>query len=765
MAQTYTATAKQNPGRQAWLVEFRHPLRTDANNRPGKKTRKGLGTPDADRAQHLASQLNELLANDALWSLGARAEAAKLYEPEVVEIFYGEIEPRTSDARPLRDKLLPLPTRESGYAKVVLVGVPGAGKTTLVRQLIGTHPLDERFPSTSVNRTTTFPTEVVLSPGPYEAVVTFMSEHETRFEVEECVSAAIVDAVDGDAKLVTRTLLEKSDMRFRLKYLLGDLDDSDAEADPYDDDPEPTDAESSIEDLSLVSDAESQRNAALVRGYVERVFTIAQKGRAVIEAQQGPLAAMIPADRMAALDLIEEQADNSSDFLELVSDILDELCTKFDILANLGRFEKTTTGWPKAWALKSEPEDRPSFLRALRCVSGISVKSWGKLLTPLVNGMRIQGPFKPIWSLAQPRIILMDTEGLGHKATSTADLPDQTVALLHEADVILLIDSAKNGMTNYAAGKALESVVNAGHTHKLAVVFTHMDAVRGDDLRGHARLDRVFLGLRNVIDNQLAKNVPAEAARYLLCRLEDHTFYVGRINQSDAKGAVPQLNKLLAHLMAEQLPVLKPVAVPEYSWAHLILVVQEAARDFRRQWQGMLNIRPDTSFKPQPWQTIKALSRRYAENWGENFELRPTANLRAELEKALSRFLESPIGWSGDPTPEQKRDAIERLKSAVAKQLQDLARTRLRERPQPLWKEAWEPRGTGSTITRRIRIEAIYERWVPIPDARGDQSDIEFMAEVEQIVRTARTEFEAMVKADEQSNTVGAVQAKVDCHE
>lgn len=760
MAQTYTATAKQNPGRKAWLVEFRHPLRMDANKKAGKKTRKGLGTSDPDRARHLVSQLNELLANDALWSLGARPEATKLYEPEVLEIFYGEIEPRSSDARALRDKLMPLPNPEEGFAKVALIGAPGAGKTTLVRQLIGTHPELERFPSTSVNRTTTFPTEIVLNHGQYEAVVTFMSEHETRFEVEECVSAAIVDAVEGDVELVARTFLEKSDMRFRLKYLLGKLDVSEADVDPYDDEPADEDAPVSSDDLSVVGEIEGQRNAALVRRYIDRIFTIAAKFRSVVEDEHGPLDAMEAADRGAALDLIEEQADNSDEFLELVSDIIEELRGKFDSIANVGRYEKTNTGWPKAWILKTKSEDRAPFLAAVRYFCGISVTSWGKLLTPLVNGMRVHGPFKPVWAVDEPRLVLMDTEGLGHKATSSADLADQTVALLHEADVILLVDSAKNGMTNYAAGKALESIVNAGHTRKLAVVFTHMDVVKGDNLKGRAKLDHVFLGIRNVIDNQLAKDVSADAARYLLDRLGGHTFYVGRIDQAEARGAGPELNRLFAHLMVEQPPLQKPVAFPRYNTAHLILVIQEAARDFRQQWQGLLGIVPDPVFKPKHWQTIKALSRRYAENWGEDFELRPSANLRAALETAVSRFLESPIGWTGDPTPEQKRDAIERLKTAVTKQLPDLARKRLREEPQPAWYEAWIPRGAGSTITRRIRIEGIYERWVPIPDARGDEAVVDFMSEIEQIVMAALADFEVQVKAEapaseaEESNEV-----------
>lgn len=161
-----------------------------------------------------------------------------------------------------------------------------------------------------------------------------------------------------------------------------------------------------------------------------------------------------------------------------------------------------------------------------------------------------------------------------------------------------------------------------------------------------------------------------------------------------------------------------------------------AARDLRTQWQGFLSIAPVLAHKPKSWQSLKALTRRYAEGWGETYELRPAANLRAPLELAASRFLESPISWSGEPTPEQQRDAIERLKSAVARKLPELA-----------WQDAWLPRGTGSTTARRILIEGIYERWVPVPDARGDQTVVEFIGEIERVVQEALAEFEAEVKA------------------
>ena len=66
------------------------------------------------------------------------------------------------------------------------------------------------------------------------------------------------------------------------------------------------------------------------------------------------------------------------------------------------------------------------------------------------------------------------------------------------------------------------------------------------------------------------------------------------------------------------------------------------------------------------------------------------------------------------------------------------------------------PRGTGSTITRRIRIEGIYQRWVPIPESRGDQAVVDFMKEMEHAVNTALQEFEAQVKAEAESSAAAS---------
>src|SRR5262249_35861827 len=146
-------------------------------------------------------------------------------------------------------------------------------------------------------------------------------------------------------------------------------------------------------------------------------------------------------DRSGALDLIQAEAEGTDEYTAIVSEILEELRERFKRVA-IGRFEKTTTAWPRLWRL--ETSDRKQFFSALRSFAGIAANRWGCLLTPLVNGIRIAGPFQPAWATTIPKIVVFDTEGLGHKADASADLPDHLIGLFNEVDSILLVHSAKS---------------------------------------------------------------------------------------------------------------------------------------------------------------------------------------------------------------------------------------------------------------------------------------------------------------------------------
>lgn len=752
MSPIYSASAKQNPGRKSWLVEFRHPLKMDGNGNPGKKTRKGLGTEDEQEANNIVEQLNYLLADESLHSVSAQADAESRFSPKVVEIFYSEIAPHPKAADELRETLLPLPGQDSGYSKIALLGASGAGKTTLLRQLIGTHPLKERFPSTSINRTTTCSTEIILADDDhFRAVITFMSEHETRFEIEESLSGAIMKAIDSDEKKVAEALLEKSDMRFRLRYVLGELNQDEEEIDPYDYGDEESEIAEEEDPELIASQEEKNQQQLILQDYIRRIIELAQAQLGTIEKESGPLSDMSTKDRNSALDEIERNATSSIEFLNLSSEILEEVRSKFDRIKD-GKFAKTNTGWPKAWEFKRPASERSSFLKVVRFFTGIASESWGKLLTPLVNGIRVSGPFKPEWADQRTKLVLIDTEGLGHKADASTDLPENTVDLLHQVDVIMLVDSAKNSFTNVAAGKAMESIVNSGHTKKLLITFTHMDTIDSTNLKGQSKINHIFGGVRNVAENQLAKNISTEAARSLLQHLGDNTFYVGRINKVDPKQATIELKRLLTALANPLSLKLEPVAFPVYSLDNLVLAIQEASKSFREQWNGHLGIALNSQYSPSHWQTIKALSRRYAEKWGDSFSLRPISNLIAELNGAISRFLENPMNWKGNPTEEQKRETIDRIKASVSSRIPELSRNRLRDAPQRAWRDAYALRGYGSTFDRSQLISNIFAQYVPIPDARGDLLAFEFLKEIKDIVMSATSEIEKEVETQNQKN-------------
>jgi hypothetical protein len=723
-------------------------LKNDSNNRPGKKIRKGLNTADREVAERLVGQLNEILRDESLWSVGARSQAEKRqFDDRVIEIFYAEIERSTHDSRTLRDQAIQFPARDSGWARALMIGVPGAGKTSLFRQLIGSHPERERFPSTSVNRTTTFPIEAVFRNGGYEAAVSFLSEHEARFEVEESVSAALLRAIEDDEPRVAKELLEQADMRFRLKYILGDFEtESDDGEDPY---AMPT---LDLADVDQIPEEEGRLNQGKLRNLISRICRLAQDQRLTVENERGRLIDIEAEKKNEALDLIQVGAESSDEYTAIVSDIVEELRERFSIVS-VGDFKKSTTGWPRLWHIKVGPSEREGFFSALRFFSGISVHQWGRLLTPLVNGIRVAGPFRPVWAQQQPRLVLIDTEGLGHKADASADLPDHVVARFEEADSIVLVQSGKNAM-DYSVGKALEGIVSAGQTKKCCVVFTHMDVVEGPNLRGRAKYEHAFNNLRNIVENQLGKSLPSDVVRQVSKHLEESVFYLGKVNDAEAVPAYPQLRLFLKRLEGAVPKPIKTVSFPSYSQDTLVLSIREASEGFRIPWRSRLGIQPIQSDPPYPWQSIKAMTRRYAEGFDDGYALRPTSNLLAALSVAISRFLESPLSWEASPSEEEKREIIDRIKARVTKGITVLSQKRLREESQPQWQIAYTFRGPGSTVERKDAVESIYERWVPIPTSYGDQRSQEFLTDVKSVVIGAIDSVREEMAADEQAVSI-----------
>ena len=217
--------------------------------------------------------------------------------------------PEETDFAALRDAVISLPeSGPDGYRRVLFLGTTGAGKTTLVRQLIGTDPLKERFPSTSTAKTTVHDIEIVLAERNWRAVVTFASSDEVREHLNECISAAVLAAASSaeDAE-VLRRLLNHVNQRYRFNYVLGSGPAVAPHSSDFDDDEEEAAGEPDLifEDKQEAIDVE--KTAEMLAQTVEKLREIADRLGNKLRAE---LEVLGDDDERVAEEIFEEELDN-----------------------------------------------------------------------------------------------------------------------------------------------------------------------------------------------------------------------------------------------------------------------------------------------------------------------------------------------------------------------------------------------------------------------------------------------------------------------
>jgi hypothetical protein len=179
-------------------------------------------------------------------------------------------------------------------------------------------------------------------------------------QTSPAVRAIDPNSSDSD---VAKAFLERSDMRFRLKYLFGDWPAEEVDDDPYETETEHETEESDTS--TVVSSAEAEALANRLRGYVSTIRKIAVACRGEIEKLQGPIDSLSPDERNIALDWLQELAEESDAYAALVIDILDDLRERFKEIVT-GRLLKTTTGWPRVWLMDAPVAQRSEFLTTVR---------------------------------------------------------------------------------------------------------------------------------------------------------------------------------------------------------------------------------------------------------------------------------------------------------------------------------------------------------------------------------------------------------------
>lgn len=756
---TYSAS-KTKTNRAGWSVIFRHPVVVNADTgKPGKRMRCGLGTRDDAAADSMVADLNELLADSRWWALAARAEAADRFDQRVVDIFYGPMVPDIDDSRTIRDSLLPLPARDLGYRRVLLLGTTGAGKTTVLRQLIGTDPDTERFPTTATGRTTIADTEVILTDEPYTAAVTFFSLDEVTHHLQDCVLQAVLAAHRGDDRgEVRRALLRHKDERFRFNYVLGDgvsvAGDGTAAASTLLANTSfavvAAKAETGMPELGELPLEETNQ---VIDRLVDHVHEIAADAASQIEADLGP--ATTDEDQRVRDELIEEGLDellrDDDQVHVLIDALIDEMRRRFELIGDTGELARNRQGWPVSWTWSTD--DRSTFIRQLRRFTSNSKAGFGRLLTPLVDGVRVAGPFQPTWHHGpMPKLVLLDTEGLGHTVESAASISTKLTRLITEADAVALVDNAEQPI-QAAPSTLLRAMARTGHGAKVHFCFTHFDAVSGDNLPTPA--DRA-LHVINACDGVIAKigkDLGAFAERPLRARVRDASFFLAdcqrKLDDDVDELTIGEFRRLVTALECSgERPTLADTR-PIYDRTNLVVAVRDAVQGFHTHWDAILGRASSPDVEKAHWATVKALSRRFAVmNQDEYRNLHPVADLQAWLQDQAWLMIQSPVAWTaGEPSIDEKQALYDELANRLSERMLDLAHERLFSERSAEWVDAYLRSGKGSTFDRaRIIAEQIYATAAPVPQATPAPHQNEFLHQVIEIVRTTAADMDVELR-------------------
>lgn len=738
----YIASRSQSQGRPGFSISFRHPLRKDKHGKLGLKIRRGLNTADQEKADELIAQMNTILSDESWWNIARFNDAQQQFDPVIVDAFFGDIQAGRLDSTELRDSFLPLPSKEDGFARVLFVGTTGAGKTSLLRHCIGSDPNKDRFPSTSTAKTTVSDIEVIPTEGSYRAVVTFFSEFVIRANIEDCITNACLAVWEKSSDdRIAEEFLNHSDQRFRLSYTLGSWHVSES-TDDDDDWSFGEDSESEIGDNEeKVAQEETYRNRVQLEEFIQRIKDLSYPLIEQTISDFGSPTALSAEDAAAAQDIFLELVEDQSSFTELVFDVLAEVEKRFEFLSagELHR-PRTSSKWPDYWTYTTD--DRDEFISNIRWFSSNFAPSFGKLLTPIVDGIRISGPLYPDFlDEEKPKVVLIDGQGLGHTADSATSVTTHITKRFESVDVILLVDNAQQPI-QAAAQAVLKAAASSGHYGKLAIAFTHFDLVKGANLPTAVdKKNHVLASVNNYL-LRLKEALSAAVVNSMSKALEQQCFMLGGLNMQGSKlpkAIKTEFNRLFMFFAKSVEPPPLPETHPIYDLAGIGFAVQRATDVFQHVWSARLSLSYRSGVTAEHWTRVKALSRRIATEMDVEYStLQPVADLVDRMAAEVSNYLDNPLKWTRPPASENEaQDAISVVRRKIYNALHDLVLRRIINDHLNEWRSAWDRSGKGSATRRALDVRSIYEVAAPIPGIVNTVESLDLLSEMRTIVSEA----------------------------
>jgi hypothetical protein len=567
---------------------------------------------------------------------------------------------------------------------------------------------------------------------PAQIDVAYVREH-----LKECLSAAILSAYrkEPDAE-VMRRLLNHVHQRFRFNYVLGNGPIK--EVSDFDDDVDNNTESEVSEKLTRTNEVLSLALSSVKELALRHGTSLRQELNATEETDQRVL------DELFEEDLDNRTRDDEA-FYRVIDSLMDEIEERFTSLSEIsdGRLQKTKVGWPLAWSWQSS--DRETFIKVMTRFSSNYSPLFGTLLTPLVNGVRIAGPFHPTAGDLIPKLVLLDGEGLGHTPRSMSTISTALSKKIDTADAVVLVDNAMQPM-QAAPVAAMKEIVSAGSAAKLIFAFAQFDRITGDNLpTSSARAQHVLASAENVLA-AIGEDLGPFAERALRNRLDTSRVFLSNLNRKldessvEDQRTIKQLSKLLQMIDSVVERPTPSKSRPVYGTMNLGFAIKAAIENFHSEWRARLGQPSTSDLDKAPWQKIKALSRRFATQMSDEYDyLRPVKDLQQKLQQKIYVHLQNPLSWTGpEPTDDDKQQIFDAIAEDLSRRLIDLASRKVKAERLTEWRQAFNESGPRSTFRRASLIaEDVYDRAAPIPDISPSPDRNSFLLEVADAIRAS----------------------------
>jgi hypothetical protein len=416
--------------------------------------------------------------------------------------------------------------------KLYFLGDTGAGKTTIIRKLLGTE--ESKFPTTRQKRTTVAPTEYVIRNGAgFDLTVVLKPLSEIEGYVDEILKDAIGKFYKDRVKeKIIKNIRQTSDQRFRLYYLL---------------------STEFSEDISY---------------RIAKLLPVLEEG---VRAYQRDF---------------PEDKDETAIFVEFV---VSELGAPYSDIRNavIGEIQRLTATscdgatLEQEWRLhKYETATREHLIKKCKDLLSSEIDS----ISPVIEYARIRGNLKAPWLREGVEAIVIDGEGIGHDTKEAGQLDSRHYDYFYDSDAILLIEESKKPFV--AGGKsALKSIFQRGYGDKLFLLFTKLDEVEPydlDDPTDEDRIEDVRDGLANVMASLRDDGLDIEPN-------ENKILFLGSLqNEGMSESGVQQVNQVFeqAHEMS---CFQQSFVAPVYDFEMLSAFLIESTKRFNDLYRDMLS--------------------------------------------------------------------------------------------------------------------------------------------------------------------------------